>query len=230
MKGVNDGPNAPPRPPPPPRHPVFDLLAGVPDGVPDGAAGAAASAGADAAPEAGPAGAAAQGLTPRDAQILLDLVAARRGDIARTGFDDREALGRYLQATSGGLMWVAARLCGVPDGDGRAEAAIREIGHAAGLGAWFLAVPALAARGMSPLPDPSPEAIRALAQDGLARLKAARRQVPAAARPATRTGWRARKTLSLAAANPAAVTGGSLHISEFSRKLSLLLRVLSGSP
>ncbi len=169
-------------------------------------------------------------LGARDAQILLELIAARRGDIARTGFSDNAELARYLQATSGGLMWVAARLCGTRDDDARAEAAVREIGQASGLAGWFMAVPALVARGWSPLPDPDPEAISALARDALARLRAARRRVPAVARPATRTGWRAQKTLSLAAANPAAVIGGSLHISEFSRKLSLLVRVLSGSP
>lgn len=160
------------------------------------------------------------------AGVLGDLVTARSWDIYQQGFDDAAHFSRYLQDTAGGLMWASARAIGVQNG----EAAIREIGYASGLANWFVAVPELVARGRKPLFDDDPAVLADLARDGLARLKAARKLVPSGARYATRTGWQANRTLVSVAANPAAVTGGRLHNSEFLRKLSLLRRVLSGSP
>jgi 15-cis-phytoene synthase len=163
------------------------------------------------------------------AGVLGRLVTARKWDIYAEPFADTGELGRYIQDTSGGLMWVAARALGAQGG----EDAVRDIGYAAGLANWFLAVPDLIARGRAPLPDESDSAIGALAGEGLERLRRGRGRgwgkIERCARPATRTGWRAGRTLHSAAANPAAVKGGWLHISEFKRKSSLLLRVLSGS-
>ncbi len=168
----------------------------------------------------------AEVLDAEGARLLMDLVDARRRDIYPGGFDSADALMSYLMRTAGTLMWVSARAIGCAD----AEPAIRAYGQACGLASWFLAVPQLRARGRLPLPDGRAEAIRALAGSGLALLRANRRAIPRAARPATRSGWRAGRILSSAAANPTAVTDGALHVSEFSRRASLLWRVLSGAP
>ncbi len=166
-------------------------------------------------------------LDPPGAAVLARLVEARSWDIDAEPFADAAALARYIDDTAGGLMWVAARALGAT----RGENAVRDIGHGAGLANWFRAVPDLLARGRAPLPDESDSAIRDLAVGALARLRKGRgwRGVQRCARPATRTGWRAGRTLRSAAANPAAVKGGWLHISEFEKRSSLLLRVLSGS-
>lgn len=156
------------------------------------------------------------------ARGLLPAVAARRRDCHRQGFDDVAALRAYVMETSGELATVAAGALGAGG-----IAAVREIGYAQGLANWFRAVPALISRGVGPIPDAS--GIVDLATDGLARLAVARGQVPAPARPVTRAGWLADRTLRSAAADPAAVTGVSLHIPEFTRRGLLLWRVLTNA-
>ncbi len=48
-----------------------------------------------------------------DGRALLDgLIAARRWDIYRDPFEDRAHFDGYIDATSGHLMWTAARLAG----------------------------------------------------------------------------------------------------------------------
>ncbi len=156
------------------------------------------------------------------------MIAARRQDITREGFADAQALERYLNATNGHLMWLAARSLGAnPD----AEAVVRDMAHAAGLANWFLAVRELAARNLPPLPDDTDTAIRALARNGLDRLAHARQQrasVAAAATPALLTGWQAGAILHRAATDPGLVRTGGLALSEFSRRGRLVLRALSG--
>jgi phytoene/squalene synthetase len=119
-------------------------------------------------------------LTP----VMDELVAARRWDIYRDPFEDEAHFDRHIDATAGGLMWIAARALGAGDA---AERAVRDLGHAAGVAAWLMAVPALEERGRIPLLDGTPEGVRALARaalDRLARARATRGKVPAAARPA----------------------------------------------
>ncbi|MBV1867655.1 MAG: squalene/phytoene synthase family protein, partial [Marinosulfonomonas sp.] len=145
------------------------------------------------------------------AGVLDKLVQARRWDIYRDPFEDGDHFAEYLSATSGGLMWVAARALGADAG----EAPVREVGYASGLANWFKAIPQLEAQGRVPLVDGRTETVVDLAQDALSRLKAARRQVPKPARPATRSGWQAGGTLRAAVTNPAVVPNGGLHIPEF---------------
>jgi phytoene/squalene synthetase len=166
----------------------------------------------------------------RVAQVPVDplqaLVTARMWDVHRDPFEDRDAFDRYLDATAGGLMWTAARSLGTP---ASAEGAVRSHGWGAGLAAFLRAIPELEARGRRPLPDGRPEAVAALAQEGLARASLARAaRIPAAAVPALRTGWRSRYALQQAARDPAAVAEGRLGESEFARRATLLWLSLSG--
>lgn len=160
--------------------------------------------------------------------VLARLVEARRHDAWGQPFDDAAALERYLEETGAGLMWLAARALGAPDG---AEGAVRAYGWAAGLANYLLAVPDLMARGRVPLPDPAPAALSALAAEGLARLaraRAARKTLPKAAAPALLAGWQAGGILARAAADPAAVAAGALRPSEFHRRWGLLRQAFSG--
>ncbi len=156
------------------------------------------------------------------------MIAARHWDIARDPFADDAALVAHLDATAGNLMWLAARVLGARDD---AEPVVRDMAFASGLANWLAAVPALQAAGRVPLVDDSDAAIRALAQQGLARLTRARTQrgrVPKPATPAVLTGWQAGAVLRNAGRNPALVRAGGLHRSEFVRRGGLLLRALSG--
>ena len=160
------------------------------------------------------------------ATVLQDLVAARRWDIYRDPFEDAAHFSRYLDATAGGLMYVAARALGeVP------EDLARDVGTALGLANWLRAIPALEAQKRVPLVDGRPEAVAALATDGLARLRRARArrgEVDRAAGQAFLAAWQAEAILTQAAEAPGRVAGGALGQSEFARKAGLMARALSG--
>ncbi|MDR5651821.1 squalene/phytoene synthase family protein [Ruixingdingia sedimenti] len=184
-----------------------------------------------------------QGATPRGHEVLapaaeviraagipvalFDAMAeARRWDIWREPFAGEAALWDHLDATAGNLMWAAALALEAPMG---AEPAVRRFARGAGLAAWLRAVPALAARGRHPLPDPGDAG--ALARAGLADIaaaRAARATVPRRAVPALWAGWQARAILAQAAAEPGRVAAGTLGLSEFAQRGGLLWRAFAG--
>ncbi|MGA0542730.1 squalene/phytoene synthase family protein [Neotabrizicola sp. VNH66] len=160
--------------------------------------------------------------------VLDRLIAARRHDAWAEPFVSTAALEEFLEDTGGGLMWLAARALGAPDG---AEAAVRGYGWASGLANYLRAVPELVARGRAPLPEDGLEAVAALARQGLVRLaaaQAARRTLPRGAAPALLAGWQAGPLLRLAAEDPAAVAEGRLQLSEFARRWGLLRQAFTG--
>lgn len=167
-------------------------------------------------------------VAPDIARPLAGLAEARRWDCWREPFADEAALWAYLDATSGGLMWSAARVLGAPD---TAEPVVREFAAGAGMANWLTATAPLIAQGRQPLQDTSPTAITELARQGRARIKAARARrhlVPARAIPALWTGWQARGLLAQASARPEAVLSGDLALSPFREKGGLLLRAMTG--
>lgn len=165
-------------------------------------------------------------LDAHSAALLAALVEARRWDIARDPFEDGAAFTRYIETTSGNLMQAAA--CAL--GPAAAEV-LRDAGYALGLANWFRAIPALEAAGRKPLVDGRPEAVQALARDGLQRLgraRAARGQVSRAAAAALLPLWLAGPVLHRVARDPRAVVEGRLGIAPARAQLSLLGRALSG--
>jgi phytoene/squalene synthetase len=153
--------------------------------------------------------------------VLDRLIAARRWDVHREPHKGAEALAAYLEDTGAGLMWLAARALGAPDG---AEMAVRAYGWAAGAASYLRAVPELKARGQQPLPG----SYRAedLAIAGLEKLAAARRgrsSVPPVVKPALLAGWQSASILTLAAQG-----APSLDLSEFSRRGRLLWQTVTG--
>ncbi len=165
-------------------------------------------------------------LAPEQAAALDGLVAARRWDIYREPFEDAAHLEQYLEATAGTLIAVAAQALGPAE-----DEVLRDFGSASGLANWLRAVPELAARGRVPLLDGTPEGVRALARQGLARLaraRAARRAVSRAAAPALLAGWQAGPVLRAAVADPGRVARGTLDRSEAGKRLALMLRAASG--
>ncbi|MEM9248114.1 MAG: squalene/phytoene synthase family protein [Pseudomonadota bacterium] len=159
---------------------------------------------------------------------VLDRVAnAHRVYVDREGFDEADALDAFLEATGAGLMWAAAAALGAPVAQ---EAAVRDLGWAAGLAGYLRAIPELEAHGVRPLPDGRPEAVQALATAGLTRLRKRRgTRWAVAAHPALLAGWRSAATLRRAARAPQHVAQGTLVESEFRRRGSLLWRAITRS-
>lgn len=162
----------------------------------------------------------------RLARELDHLVAVRYWDIYRDPFDDMNHFNRYIDHSTGTLMWVAARSLGQAD-----EAVVRDLGVASGLANWLRAVPDLAARGRVPLIDGSDAGIRTLAQlglDRLARARALRRAVSPQAAPALLAGWQAGPVLEQALRDPGRVATGRLGQGEARKRLSLMARAATG--
>ena len=160
------------------------------------------------------------------AALLADLVEARRWDIARDPFEDAADFTQYIETTSGNLMQAAASALGPV-----APKVALDAGYALGLANWFRAIPALEAAGRKPLVDGRPEAVQALAKDGLMRLRRARaerRQVSHRAGAAFLPLWLAGALLRQAERDPLAVAEGRLGVAPARAQLSLLARTLAG--
>jgi phytoene synthase len=148
-------------------------------------------------------------LTPGDAKILDELVAIRRWDIYKDAFEDEAHFTRYIDQTAGHLMVVAARRLGKCD-----ESTVRDVAYAAGLAAWFQAVPKLEEAKRIPMVDGRAEAIQELAQSGLDRLTKARKSrgtIAKAARPALWTVSGAGAVLKQVIADPYVVAEGAIE-------------------
>jgi 15-cis-phytoene synthase len=120
-------------------------------------------------------------------EVLDRLIDARRWDVHRDPHEGAEGLASYLEDTGAGLMWLAARALGAPDG---AETAVRSYGWATAAAGYLRAVPELEARGRQPLPEGF--GAQDLARRGLEKLaeaRAARKAVPKEVSPALLAGW-----------------------------------------
>lgn len=168
----------------------------------------------------------AQVLDAEGAQVLDRLIAAREADLERAPFEDTAALWDYLDATSGGLLWVAARALGPAE-----ESTVRAAGQALGLANWFRAVPDLVAASRLPLPDGRPEAVAALAREGLDRLATARNARGTVSKPAGAAllavgqgAW----ILKRVVADPSRVADGALGRSPAGLRAALMWRAATG--
>jgi phytoene/squalene synthetase len=167
-------------------------------------------------------------LRPEHAADLDQLVAMRRWDIYKDPFDDQAHFDAYIAATSGNLIWAAARALGAEDA---IKPTIHAYGWATGLANFLRAVPALEGKSRIPLVDGRPQAIKVLAARGLAALRtarAARRNVPKPAAYALYPGWQTQRILQMAHKMPARVAQGGLAQSEFRRKITLMALSFSG--
>ena len=155
-------------------------------------------------------------------EVMDHLIAARRWDIHREPHEDVAALTGYLEDTGAGLMWLAARALGAPDG---AEEPVRAYGWASAAAGYLRAVPTLQARGREPLPEGVDQT--ALAQMGLEKLAAARKgrkSVPKEVAPALLAGWQTERLLRQGFAGESS----ELQLSEFQRRGRLLWQSLTG--
>lgn len=153
--------------------------------------------------------------------LLDEMVVARWADLERTAFADAAALGDYLGATAGNLMWASVLALG---GEPGLEGPARAVGRASGLAGWLMAVPELEARGW----PARPEGLGPLIDAARADLDRARGVGFGVALPAIRAAWRAEAILKRAARAPEAIPEGRLGGSEFARRGGLLVRSLTG--
>lgn len=153
-----------------------------------------------------------------DIITLQRMIDARIWDISRDPHVSAQALAAYIEDTAAGLMWAAGQALGA---DRETEPALRALGWASGLANYLRAAPALKDKTREPLPDESPEAIRALAETALEKLRFAR-QNRRVLGPAALSAWLAGPILSQAARKPERVLDGSLGTSEFTRRSRLL--------
>ncbi|MFT7596924.1 MAG: phytoene synthase [Paracoccaceae bacterium] len=160
------------------------------------------------------------------AEKLDEMIAARYWDINKDPFEDAADLARYIDQTSGSLMWVAARSLGAAD-----ETIVRDFAFAAGVANWLRAVPELAARGRVPLLDGTTSGVQGLAETALLRLEKARvtrGAVSKQAAPALLAGWQAGAILRQVIRDPGRVADGTLGQSGARKRLSLMVRAISG--
>lgn len=158
------------------------------------------------------------------AEVLDRLVVARRWDIYRDPFEDAAHFESYLQDTSGGLMQVATQTLGACPTE-----VAQDVGYALGLANWLRAIPALEKAKRVPLLDGRPEAVAALAEAGLARLKRAKARRGEVSKPAAQAllaAWQAGPILRQAVRMPERVKDGTLGQSEFGKRAGLILRTV----
>ena len=162
-------------------------------------------------------------LDSAQARTLDDLIEARRWDIGSEAFEDEAALWRYLDATTGSLLWTAAQALGAGAAE---EAAFRKTARAVALANWMQALPELEARGKRPMHDGRPETLADLATGALQDLKA-QRHLGRPARLVLLSGWRARRVLRRVIHQPGRVARGDLTDAAVLRSLTLILARLT---
>ncbi|MDB6178843.1 squalene/phytoene synthase family protein [Paracoccus sp. Z330] len=124
-----------------------------------------------------------------DAGELAALAQARRRDCQREPFLNPEAVVSYIDATTGALMWFAARRLGAA---GAAHRVIADHALGSGIAAWLRALPKLQPLGLG-LEAPDAGAVDKLAeigQEALRRAARGHRAVPVAAAAALYPGPR----------------------------------------
>jgi hypothetical protein len=168
----------------------------------------------------------AEVLDAEGAACLDGLIAARRWDIYKDAFEDQAHFDDYINATSGHLMWTAARLLGDAN-----EGVVRDFAYGVGVANMFQAIPALEAQGRKPLIDGTGEGVASLARAAHARIDRAakaRRGISKAAAPALVAGYHARPVLRAVAADPARVAADALETNPARDSLRFLNASLRG--
>lgn len=154
----------------------------------------------------------AEVLDPQGALTLSKLVAARRWDIYSDAFEDQTHFDEYIDGTTGGLLWTAARLLGAED-----EPAGRDYAYGIGVANFMRAIPELESRGRKPLVDGTSDGVRELATEALARLK--RGALP---KEVALAGFLAKSTLKRAISDPQRVVHGALELGPLGQTLQLM--------
>ena len=177
-------------------------------------------------------------------QLFVSLIEARQFDIYREGHTDRAAFDAYINATSGGLMQLAAMALGA---DVAALPVIADFGYGVGVANLLRALPDLYGHGRHPVPvdcaldrntvaegkvpdnlATSLQEITATAKDRVHQARQNRFVLPKSALPAMLVGWQVDVPLTLVNRQPSTVLRQPLETSEFRKKAELLWRSSTG--
>lgn len=153
-------------------------------------------------------------------ELFDTLIEARHFDLHNAPHASREAFDTYINATSGTVMELAARVLGAKP---ETLPVIRDYAYGSGVANLLRAVPELIARERQPLPA----SMDGLVEGAVASLGAARKRrriTPVAIMPALLAGWRADATLKEALKRPQSITSGLLEESPAQRMMSLKWR------
>jgi hypothetical protein len=156
--------------------------------------------------------------------LLDQIITARRWDIYKDPFEDRDHFDEYINQTSGNLMWASMLALG---GHSEMETEVRSLAYGSGVAALLQAAAELESRGRYPLVDGSPTGIKALSKEALARVHSCRQKGRKLA-PALWPGYMAKPLLRMAIEQPQRVADGSLQASEFTKNWRLLRRQVFG--
>lgn len=152
------------------------------------------------------------------------LISARMNDIYTDAPKSQEAFDHYIDATSGTVMALSARVLGTAES---AMPVVADFAYGAGVAALLRAVPHLVARGRHPLFLPV-EASVVKARKRLKKARAQRAKIPTSALAAMLAGWRSNATLNRAQANASHILSGHLEESPARKAASLRWRALTG--
>ena len=165
-------------------------------------------------------------LDANSARLLQRVVSARLWDVYRDPFEDHAAFASYLENTAGSLFLAASYAA-----SGQMPDVWKKLGYVSGLTQFLRAVPELERQGRIPLVDGRPEALRALADDGLAQLRKARSakaDIPVKARSIALSAWQAEPILRQVRADPLRGADGTLGTSEAYKKARLIWQAMTG--
>ena len=168
----------------------------------------------------------AEVLDPEGAQLLDGLIAARRWDCYKDAFEDAAHFDSYIDATSGHLMWTAARLLGQAD-----ETVVRDFAYGVGVANLLRAIPDLEERGRMPLLDGSAAGVAQLVTQAEVRVSKAvgqRTQIGADAAPALYSGYLARPVLGQVRRDPGKVARGALGLPPLRERIRFARVALRG--
>ncbi len=177
-------------------------------------------------------------------ELLLAMAEARRFDIYRDAHADRQAFDTYIDATSGGLMQLAARILGTAE---TAMPVVAGFAYGAGVANLWRALPVLYARGRHPVPvdcaldrnavaegvvpDNLARSLREISVSALGKVRSARarrREIPRSTLAAMLAVRQIDVPLQRVAKMPETALTDPFETSPFRAKAGILWRSLSG--
>lgn len=158
---------------------------------------------------------------------MAPLAEARRRDCAREPFSNPEAVVAHVDATSGRLMWLAARRLGAP---AAARGVVADHALGAGLAAWLRALPKLQAMGLgfAEASAGSQTRLAGIARESLRRAARSYRAVPKMAAAALYPGPRVPRFLSEVERGNIDCFKETPEITPFQRRASLARLAMTG--
>ena len=146
-------------------------------------------------------------------KLLKKTISARRWDIYTEPHETNYDLWEYVEHTSSNLLAA----CSTTD------QSVISFGRGVGMASYLMAVPKLLKAGKKPLPDLNEEGVYRLAKEALFQIQSTKRiDLDKSLFPIFRIGWTAPIILKKIISNPKALLNGTVQLSGFRKKITLL--------